>query len=320
MIISDTTVKLTKTIISLIGVILLISIIGFIKTPRVYAQVDEKTFNIAAVGDVSCVSEDTKLHGNETISSIGQHSNDLVLFLGDLAYSGGDTQCFLNMTNELESKVENHVLIAIGNHDIDSHDGNEKTKRQLIEKYHVPSSGYYSASFDNGNILIVVMNYTGIEEGKEKELLLQDSPQYKFVKQSLENSAARVKIVASHAPFMACKCYGQYTQHQPLPGVYGLYNPLFQNTGVSLVLSGHNHNYQRYKVDNVTYLTNGLGGRSFYHIPNNYVDENVQRIFDTDFGYGFSQFNIKANTIESKFVSNSGQDIDNFVINLSDKR
>ena len=142
-------------------------------------------------------------------------------------------QCFFNMTHGLEKKVENRVLIAIGNHDINSHDGNEKTRKQLIEKYHVPSSGYYKISFDNGNIIVVVMNYTGLESGKEKELLLQDSAQYKFVKESLENSTARVKIVASHAPFMACKCS---VQPRPLPGVYELYTPLFQNTGFSLFL------------------------------------------------------------------------------------
>ena len=57
------------------------SIIAFIKTPALQAQVDEKTFNIAAVGDISCVSEDTKLHGNETISAIARRPNSLVLFL-----------------------------------------------------------------------------------------------------------------------------------------------------------------------------------------------------------------------------------------------
>lgn len=233
-------------------------------------------------------------------------------------------QCFLNMTNQLARKSENHVLIAVGNHDI-YYEGNiangenEKAKRQLAEKYNIPSSGYYSASFDNGNILVVVMNYTGMEVGKEKRLLLQDSPQYKFVKETLENSTARVKIIASHAPFMACKCYGQYAQHQPLPRVYELYNPLFQKTDVSLVLSGHNHNYQRYEVNNVTYLTNGLGGMSIYSIPKDYTDENVKKIFGTDFEYGFSQFSVKTNSIESKFVSNNGRETDNFVVNLPGK-
>jgi 2',3'-cyclic-nucleotide 2'-phosphodiesterase (5'-nucleotidase family) len=148
-------------------------------------------------------------------------------------------------------------------------------------------------------------------------LLLKDSSQYRFVKESLENSAARVKIVASHAPFKACQCQG----HQPLRGVYQVYNPLFQDTGVDLVLSGHNHNYQRYKVDNVTYLTNGLGGKSFYAVPENYDEKNLERIFDMDVGYGFSQFTVKTNTIESKFVSNNGQErgSDNFLINLSDR-
>ena len=272
------------------------------------------------MGDISCLSEDNEDHGNEIISNIEQRSINLVLFLGDLSYSGGDMQCFFNMTNQLQKQVENHLLIAIGNHDIDNLDGNEKTKKQLIEEYHFTSSGYYSASFDNGNVLVVVMNYTGLEIGKEKDLLLQDSPQYKFVKQSLENSTARVKIIASHAPFMACKCYEQYRPHLPLPGVFELYNPLFQKTGVNLVLSGHNHNYQRYLVDNVTCITNGLGGRSVYPIPANYQDERVQRIFDNDFGYGFSQFTVKTNTIESKFVSNYNNETDNFVIKLSNKR
>jgi hypothetical protein len=103
--------------------------------------------------------------------------------------------------------------------------------------------------------------------------------------------------------------------HRPLKGVYQVYDPLFQNTGVSLVLSGHNHNYQRYKVGTVTYLTNGLGGKSFYDVPQNYDDENLERIF----GYGFSQFSIKRDTIESKFVSNNGQETDNFLINFPDR-
>jgi predicted phosphodiesterase len=305
--------------------IMLVNIIGSVKTLVVHAEVDQKSFNIAAVGDISCVSADGKLHGNETISAMERRSNNLVLFLGDLSYSN-DMQCFFNMTNQLAGKSENHVLIAVGNHDI-YYEGtiangeNEKAKRQLVEKYNIPSSGYYSASFDNGDILVVVMNYTGMEVGKEKRLLLQDSPQYKFVKETLENSTARVKIIASHAPFMTCGCFAKCcdSQHQPLKGVYELYNPLFQSTDVSLVLSGHNHNYQRYKVDNVTYLTDGLGGMSIYSIPKDYTDENVKNIFSTDFGYGFSQFSVKTNSIESKFVSNNGHETDNFVVNLPGK-
>jgi len=66
---------------------MLMYIIGLIKTPIVYSEDEQKTFNIAAVGDVSCVSEDGKLHGNDTVSAIELHSNNLVLFLGDLSYS-----------------------------------------------------------------------------------------------------------------------------------------------------------------------------------------------------------------------------------------
>ena len=48
------------------------------------------------------------------------------------------------MADELEKKVEDCVLIAIGNHYINSYDG-KREKRQLTEEYHVPS-GHYNAS------------------------------------------------------------------------------------------------------------------------------------------------------------------------------
>ena len=46
------------------------------------------------------------------------------------------------------------------------------------------------------------------------------------------------------------------------------YHELFKNTGVKLVLSEHNHNYQRLEKDGITYVVSGLGGQSKYKISN----------------------------------------------------
>jgi hypothetical protein len=289
-----------------------ILIIGVMALDTVYvsfAQPEGIQYDIAAVGDISCLSYDGKLHGKETISAIERLSPDLVIFLGDLAYAK-DLDCFFNSTKSLEEN--NQVLVALGNHDI-AIEGNEMTKRELMEKYGIPPEGYYDATFANGTILFVLMNYTGLEGGKEKSFLLEGSPQYTFVKQTLENSDAKYKIVVSHAPFKACDFEDG---HRPLQGVYEAYNPLFQNEGVNLVVSAHNHNYQRYKVDNVTYVTSGLGGRSYYSVPEDYNEVGLEELFDIEHGYGFSRFGFSGSLIDCKFVSNSDNETDTFKIDL----
>ena len=84
--------------------------------------------------------------------------------MGDLAYTS-DLKCFFTQTKDLENNsAGSSVLAAIGNHDIDSRDGNEVTKKEIMDHYQIPSAGYYSKSFDNGKILVVAMNFTGLEE------------------------------------------------------------------------------------------------------------------------------------------------------------
>ncbi len=76
----------------------------------------------------------------------------------------------MNETQVLENNDIIHILITTGNHDINSGDGNEETKKQLVINYNIPKEGYYSKTFDhNGSkILVVAMNFTGLEEKKQK--------------------------------------------------------------------------------------------------------------------------------------------------------
>ena len=97
-----------------------------------------------------------------------------------------------------------------------------------------------------------------------------ENDQYAFVKKTLENSNATFKIIASHAPFISqdCSCFVISPCHDSLENwasaIFGKYHELFKNTGVKLVLSGHNHNYQRAEKDGITYVISGLGGQSKY--------------------------------------------------------
>jgi predicted phosphodiesterase len=287
-------------------VILLVHITTAVKTFESFGQLDENSFDIAAVGDIGCRS------GGETISSIDETAPDVVLFLGDLSYvdqfdgeeDNDDIKCFFDKTSPLHN--ESKVLVALGNHDIGQRYVNETTKKMFIAHYNIPTEGYYSETLDNGKILVIVMNYTGLRENY-RDYVLEGSEQYNFVKKTLQESNAKYKIVASHAPFISEDCGNC---HQPLDGIYDVYHGLFKDTGVNLVVSGHNHNYQRFDEDGITYIVSGLGGARQYEI-----EEEENKFSDV---YGFLHLAFNNQSIDGKFVPNKGETKDEeFKIGLS---
>ena len=83
----------------------------------------------------------------------------------------------------------------IGNHEVGGEDDKENTKQQLMDHYNIPKTGYYSKIFDNGNVLFVAKNFTGLEEKKGNDEIKKalDSDQYYFVKDASEKSEATHK-------------------------------------------------------------------------------------------------------------------------------
>jgi len=276
----------------------------------VFGQQDNP-FNVAAVGDISC-----NKNGKQTISSIANSHPNLVMFLGDLSYDKS-LSCFFDQTKVLENNETSQILLTIGNHDIDSGDGNEETKKQLMIHYNIPQVGYYSKTFDHdgSKILVVAMNFTRLEEQQERngEKNVLENEQYNFVKNELENSNAKFKIVISHAPFVSTKCNSileflriiscHSTLEEWNNTLLIKFHSLFKNTGVDMVLSGHNHNYQREEKDGINYIISGLGGRSQYKI----FEENDTHFADA---YGFLQLKFHHEFVEGKFISNDGGSMD----------
>ena len=270
-----------------------------IKPFEAFGQAENKTFDIAAVGDIGC-----GVNGAKTISSIQKNAPNLAIFLGDLSYKP-KFDCFFNQTKVLENNSAGRMVLAvIGNHDIDRDDVNKGTKKELTDHYQIPSAGYYSKTFDNGKILVVAMNFTGLElenRGDSAAKNILNNEQYAFVKKTLETSNATFKVIASHAPFISKFCTPNPC-HKPLEildnVIFTKYHDLFKNTGVKLVLSGHNHNYQRAEKDGVTYIISGLGGESQYALT-----QNESHFADL---YGYLHLTFNNSSIDGKFIPNNG--------------
>lgn len=84
----------------------------------------------------------------------------------------------------------------------------------------------------------------------------------------------RTSVVYFHKPIYTL------SSHAPLVDVRAALEGLFATHGVKLVLSGHNHVYERFEVSGITYITSGGGGAPLYDPDANvihYANEEMLR-------------------------------------------
>lgn len=95
----------------------------------------------------------------------------------------------------------------------------------------------------------------------------------------------------------------------------------FKLWGADIVISGHEHNYERLQVDGLTYVVNGLGGDSIDPFqnplpydpndPNNLVESLVR--YNGDFGA--MRFEVSSTQLSYEFITRGNTVIDVFTLN-----
>jgi tartrate-resistant acid phosphatase type 5 len=124
-----------------------------------------------------------------------------------------------------------------GNHDL----GGDSTATRLAS----PRRWY---TFTKGPLRVIVL------DGNQPS----SAAQVAFLRRTLARATEPVKVVSIHQP--------PYTAglHEPATTTQRLMVPLIRRYGVSLVLSGHNHSYERIVQGGVTYIVSGGGGAQVY--------------------------------------------------------
>ena len=127
-----------------------------------------------------------------------------------------------------------------------------------------------------------------------------DTRQTRWVRAALAASTATWKVVAFHHPAYTC---GEYRADA---AVLSRWAPLFEAHGVDLVLSGHDHNYQRFaKRRGVTYVVHGGGGQRLYSLercPRSYPRRVVGREI-----HGWLYVRARAGSLTVKAVGPGGR-------------
>jgi hypothetical protein len=173
--------------------------------------------------------------------------SDVVLHLGDLAYERGA----LDEIEHLFFRPYAPMLRSVpfytvpGNHDYDTDEG--APYRAVFD---LPENGGTGGrerwySFDRGPVHFVVLD-------SERNL----EPQVQWLEQDLGENELPWVVVAIHRPPYSSG------EHGSAHGIRDLFGPIIEAHGVQLVLSGHEHDYERtVPIDGTTYVVSGGGGR-----------------------------------------------------------
>jgi len=202
---------------------------------------------IIAVGDVGRGGAPQERFGAAVRRFESSNAADLLITLGDNDYTDSPAAFRENWRTSFGwlRRAGVDVAGALGDHDVEGPDDGSFE----LEVLGMPGP-YYSRVA--GDVEVFVLDASSRSRATDEE-------QRSWLEQALAASTARWKIAVVHRPPYTC---GRY---RGSPEVQTAFVPLFEQYGVQLVLSGDDHNYQRFEPENgVTYIVDGAGNDRLY--------------------------------------------------------
>ncbi|UCD99859.1 MAG: metallophosphoesterase [Chloroflexota bacterium] len=226
---------------------------------------------------------------------------DLVITTGDNNYPDGTAETIDENIGQFyhqfispylgsygEGAQENRFFPSLGNHD-----WHAAAAQPYLDYFNLPGNERYY-DFTWGSVHFFALD-SNKEEPDGAEL---SSTQANWLQSRLSNSGSPWKIVYMHHPPYSSGRHGSIKRMQ-WP---------FAEWGADVVISGHDHTYERISRDGILYIVNGLGGASRYSFPDN-IDGSVVR-YNED--HGAMLVEVSEQMLHVQFVNRDGIVIDDF--------
>jgi 3',5'-cyclic AMP phosphodiesterase CpdA len=175
-----------------------------------------------------------------------RHGADMLVALGDNDYLESPRLFRANWQRSFGWARRAGVRVGgvLGNHDYETGRG-----RYELKTLGMPGA-YYTRKLGDGEAQLFFLDSNVVS-----------ATQTAWLEQQLSESTATWKIAVFHHPPYTCG------GHAGNLDVAAKWVPLFEDYGVQLVLSGHDHNYQRFAARNgVTYVVDGGGAAGLYRM------------------------------------------------------
>lgn len=188
---------------------------------------------------------------------------------------------------------ENKFFPSLGNHDWYSKNG----AQPYLEYFTLPGNERYY-DFVKGPVHFFVLD----SDPNEPDGITSTSKQAQWLKSALSSSTSRFKIVYFHHPPYSSGEHGNTVDLQ-WP---------FREWGADIVLSGHDHHYERLEARDYPVLVIGTGGRSVRKITKPVPESRFR--YDTNFGALLVNADTKSLTFSFYSIENKSTLIDRYAI------
>ncbi len=212
-------------------------------TLKTAASANQASFSFAVYGD--CRSR-TAEH-QSVVDSMVTVSPDFYLNTGDLVEDGSNSSqwdSFFEIETELMKTTT--LFPSLGNH--------EYGHANYFDLFYLPGNErWYSFDYGNAHFTCLQIDvFTDYSVGSE---------QYLWLEQDLAGSNQTWKFVFFHiAPYSS----GTHGNDVNVLAVRDVLPSLFEEHKVDMVFSGHDHDYERSLINDVTYIVSGGGGAPLY--------------------------------------------------------
>ena len=248
-----------------------------------------KPVRIIAFGDYGVGGETQLRFGAAVRSFEARNPADFLVTLGDNDYTEDPSAFHANWEASFgwAPSAGVHVTGVLGNHDVRVDGG-----RHVFDELRMPGRYFRRAL---GSVELYLLDSNSV-----------DDVQTAWLRRTLARSRARWRIAVLHHPPFTC---GRYDSH---PAVLDRWVPLFERYRVDLVLSGHDHNYQRFAPRRrVRYVVHGGGNPThLYNLkacPGRYPQRRAARV-----EHGFLYLVVRPGRLDGYAVTPSGRRTDHF--------
>src|SRR5215218_7052284 len=256
---------------------------------------------VVAAGDIaSCES-----NGDEATAHLLARIHGTVLTLGDNAYDEGTAATFRECYGPSWGRYKARTRPAPGNHDYSGGEasiGSAKGYFAYFRKYAgYPFKGYYSYNLGQWHLISLNSNCAEVDH------CVSSSPQMRWLKANLAaTSDKRCTLAYFHHPR-----FSSGEEHGSIEEVKPLWDALYA-AGVEVVLSGHEHNYERFAPQDpegradpergIREFVVGTGGESHYPIFEPIANSEIHN----DHTYGVLKLTLHPKGYEWRFVPAGG--------------
>jgi acid phosphatase type 7 len=210
---------------------------------------------IVAAGDIACPGAPCESH-RRTARLIGRIGPRAVLTLGDNQYSDGSLSDFRASYAPTWGRFKGRTHPTPGNHEYHT-PGADGYYDYFGARAHRASNGMYSVNIGRWHVVSINSGRGVISDG-----------QLRWIRRNLGRDRHRCELAFWHHPR-----WSSGTTHGSDPGMGSLWKVLWRH-GVDVVLNGHEHNYERFKLMNpagrwapragIREFVVGTGGRGHY--------------------------------------------------------